>query len=277
MTTPEIFPDAGDRIEAAYSEIAAFINCATEDLDHAFRGLRTPEWVTPAHLTALTENTHALNEAARHAKNLDVSLRKLSDEALTSLRNCGAITIEQVVHLGAVLSGDATWLQDWRGQHDRTGGQNPAAEVVAEAMRRLFRRLRRPVTFGQTPDGGPSTDFGRAVQFALGAFQLPTDWRNPTRRAREKQRDFENRLRRCAISNQLRTSKQTTTEDPRKKLFTIEYEVDGTERVTVLRLVDRPEIPPLRLGDKKFSSGAELVRFACSWAECFHASTDNTD
>ena len=97
-------------------------------------------------------------------------------------------------------------MGEWSTEHDRRGGRNPAAYIVAEGIRRVFRRQRWAVTFGQT-EGFPSTNFGRAVEFSLRAFGLAANWRNPTSEAFKKQNAIEARLFEC----KLRRAKNSNT------------------------------------------------------------------
>lgn len=199
-----IFPaeecDGGD----PYREIARHVGCKEDDVWRAFQGLSVPEWEIPQHLDAVKSRTFALNAAARKAKDLQSAMDRLSNDELADLQVAGAVTIWQVEHLHMVLAGHATSLRDWHNNRNRRGGRNPGAYMAAEGIRRLYRRLRKKITFGQHPEGGPSTDFGRAVEFAIGEFGIRADWRNPAQESFGKQSRIQARLARCAHANALR-------------------------------------------------------------------------
>lgn len=199
MSVP-IFPAADGTEPDPYDRIAAHMKCPVEQVWNAFEWLDIPEWTTREHVGLVKQTTHELNDAARYAKNLCAALRRLSPEEHRGLIQAGAVTVEQVEHLQAVLAGDAANLQEWFKGRDTAGGRNPAAYIVAEGTRRLFRRLRRRITFGQHPAGGPSTDFGRAVKYALGEFGVRADWRRPAMAATEKQNEIQGRMARCAVA-----------------------------------------------------------------------------
>ena len=197
---PEIFEDGGEDANRPYVKIAEHLQCPVHVVWQGFSGLAIPEWSTPEHLDAVKATAHHLNETERRARNLLDALNELSQRDLEMLTQAGCVTVYQVEHLVGVLNGDADYVLRRANEHDRKGGRNPAAYIVAEAMRRIFRRLRRKITFGQTFDGYPSTKFGREVQFAIGEFGIRADWRRPARSAREKQDQIQGRLARCAMA-----------------------------------------------------------------------------
>jgi hypothetical protein len=146
------------------------------------------------HLDATKDITNAFNEAARHAKNLHRSITLMTPPQRRELDVAGCVTSFQLEHLADVLAQDALNLKEWSRNSIRTGGRNPAAYAVASGVRRLFRRMRRPNTFGRNTDGGPSTYFGRTVQFTIGAFGVKVDWQGPTKKGREKQEEVNERF-----------------------------------------------------------------------------------
>lgn len=196
-----IFPEAEDDGCEPFGSLAQHLGCHECDVHAAFRGVEVPEWNIPAHLSEVKATTHALNTAARHAKNLYQALGSLDESERADLLVAGCVTIHQVEHLLFVLTGNANGLQDWLKGRNRQGGRNPAAYAVGEGVRRLFRRSRRNITYGLSASGEPSTDFCRAVEFGLGAFGIKADWRGPARAAHDRQLGISNRhfqiLRRC--------------------------------------------------------------------------------
>ncbi|WP_146111583.1 hypothetical protein [Defluviimonas denitrificans] len=192
--TEDIFPESDDDGCEPFRSIAAHVHCSEDDVFAAFAGLPVPEWITPTHLQSVRAATQRWNEAARHARNLQHTLMRLTDHERVQLRVAGAVTVEQIAHLQSVLDGDAKNLNEWLTSQPRAGRENIAAAAVAEGIRRLFRRRRKRITFGQHPEGGPSTEFGRAVEFSIGAFGVLADWRRPAQKAKEKQDDIQGRL-----------------------------------------------------------------------------------
>lgn len=200
MTTlGEIFPPAEDDGCEPYRQIAKQLGCNEFQVSDAFAGLGVPEWTTPQHLSLLKVSATVLNDAARHAENLNRALCKLSETDLDDLIIAGCVTRFQIEHLRKTLHDDATRILRWADEYNRAGGRNPAAYIVAEGMRRLFRRLRKKITYGLGNDGAPSTEFGRAVKLAIGEFGIRADWRGPASKAFDKHASIQRRLMRCVL------------------------------------------------------------------------------
>lgn len=191
----EIFPQRNVE-NNPYQQIADHLGFSVEDIYAAYSGLHVPEWVSSEHLDDIKATTHTLNAASRHASNLLSCLRKLSPEQRELLVRKASPTEYQIELLIVTASEDAKNLGAYMGKHDRKGGSNPAAKVVAEGTRRLFRRARLEIKYGQHPEGGPSTKFGAAVEFSLGAFGIRSDWRRAAESAFIKQRRITERLQR---------------------------------------------------------------------------------
>jgi hypothetical protein len=192
------YPDAQHR--DPIQRIASRLGLSEDEL-YRLAGSIVPEWEVPRHLDAVKGNAKALNKAASHAVKLLESLRALSVEEEQDLRLRGCITPQQIEHLAAILRGDAADLMDWLKRRGRQGGRNPAPYLIAELVRRAFRRLRRPITFGEH-DGGPSTDFCREVEAALGDFGIRAHWKDPSGAAHKKQQAIEHRRLRMATRRQ---------------------------------------------------------------------------
>jgi hypothetical protein len=213
MTLPPVFPDVSDHTYEAHLAIAKRLGCDEFQVGAAFKRA-APQWITPAHFDALKQRTLALNEAARLADRLHKTMRRLPSDAIDNLISEGAITIPQIEYLGSLLSGESKNYDEWRNMRYSGGRTNPAANDIAEGMRRLFRRLRKPITFGQSDSGdGPSTEFGRAVEFALGAFGVNAHWRRAAEKAYRKQQKIEGRRCRCALWKFERDRDNTTRHD----------------------------------------------------------------
>lgn len=220
------------------------------------------------HLRLVRESTEGMNEAARHAANLVKAFSRLSSHEREHLVNVGAPTVVQIRYLASVLHGHAKSLEEWRRQPNQKGGRNPAAYQVAEATRRLFRRLRCPITFGQTPEGGPSTEFGCAVAHAIGAFRVSADWRRPAEAAFKRQKEIQYRLQRL---HDLRPKPVLL---PMPEEVEVDFEGRQPEREMVLRVRGRSDIPAHRVCTCRFKSGREMGDYAARWLQRLNTNPD---
>lgn len=277
MTSEDVFPDVEEGGQAlhAWSIISLRQQCTDDDVMHAFKHLQTPEWSTPQHLDAVKKSAHSLNEAARHASNLITTLRRLRPGVLEQLVISGAVTIWQLEHLFRVLSDDAESLGAYSNQFSRKGGQNPAAYLVAEGMRRLFRRLRRPITHGLDSGGGPSTDFGRAVEHAIGAFGLRADWRRPAEGAIETQRKINTRYERRRTAHVRKCGLDIGKEEVSLSGVSIKPISSAGGRAFRISLTNRDDIAPMVAAATMFKSGRDVRRFAMEWAARAQEHLDN--
>lgn len=195
---PHLFDEAAtERFSEACHNIAEKIDCDPLLVAREFDKLDLIESAKPEFLDILKKQTHKVNEAARHGENFLNALRRLPEDELKYYMETGYPTRYQIQLLVELLSGNYEALQGYRKRFKRTGGSNPAAHIVAFGVVRIFRRIRRKVTLGQSPEGGPSTDFGHAVRFALGEFGVRADWRRPAEAATRKYFAAEERLARC--------------------------------------------------------------------------------
>lgn len=271
MTDAPIFPEAEDDGCEPFRRIAANLGCDENLVHDAFRGLGMPEWEIPTHLDKVKKTTHSLNEAARHADNLLRTLRKMSQQERDNLTVAGAPTIHQIEFLRDTLSGDASTLKGWAKKRNRSGGRNPAAYIISEGMRRVFRRLRKTITYGNHPDGGPSTEFGRAVEFALGAFAVLADWRRPTEEASNKQGKIKARMVECQLEKHCKGQFHDAINSPDLMGIDIQAEREGGRLTYVVSLVDSPYIPPFRMHSKNVPNGRDITDYAAQWAASVRA------
>lgn len=269
--TDEIFPAAIDDAWEPHRQIGERLECDEYLVRDCFRGLGVPEWESPAHLDKVRKATHSLNEAARHADNLLRAMHRLSQPERESLIVSGAVTFHQIEFLRDILSGDATDLKTWLSKRKRGGGRNPAAYIVAEGMRRLFRRLRRPITFGIHSEGGPSTDFGRAVEYAIGVFGIHADWRRPAEKAAGKQNGIKARLAMCRFYKQQVERLKNPEANPDMSGIDIRAENVEGHRAYVISLTEHPEIPQLRIDLRNVPNGRDVIEIAHNWATSVRA------
>ena len=259
MTNPEIFPVTNDGYSNAINDIAKFVGAESILVNHCISTSGEVEYDTPGHLDAVNGVTHSFNDAARHAKNLHRALTLMTPSQRKELIVAGCASMYQIEHLADVLTQDAKSLQDWSRSRIRTGGKNLAAYGMAKAMRHLFRRLRREVTFGQDQGGGPSTDFGKTVQFTIGAFGIKADWRRPAQHERDFQRQINERFHRV----QGRRTKPILLKKPDE--VTINFENEDETRTYVMSVEGRNDIPPHRVCACRFKSGEEVANYAAVW------------
>jgi hypothetical protein len=195
------FPESSDDGCAPYRAIADYLNRAEYKLNcdeykvmDAFSGMRSPEWSTPIVKDNQKASTIALNRCALRVDQLIKAYSDLSQEDYQLSLQAGCVTIEQLRATHKAISSHGHTMGNWYSEGDRRGGRNIAAYTISEGIRRLFRRLRLPLTWGVSESGLPSTPFGRAVEFSLGEFGIISDWRGPTKDAWKKQKKIEGRL-----------------------------------------------------------------------------------
>ncbi len=195
-SSDELYPPLEGDGNEPFRDIGKFVGCDEWAVMDAFRGLRLPEWSTPEHQRALKNAAGNLNEAVRHAKNLARSLNRLSKNELELLIQAGTITPQQIEFLIRTMQQDADQIGGWRDELPSSTSRNHAAYIVSEGVRRLFRRLRKEISYGQSAEGGaPSGEFCKTVDFAIGAFGIVASWRGPAKEAWEKHLAIENRYR----------------------------------------------------------------------------------
>lgn len=278
MSETTLFPASESDVLHPLEEIARRLRCDSDIVASMFFGVGMPEWSTPEHLAAIKETTHAINEAARYAANLRNALLRLSSERQRMLIEAGAVTHQQIGYLLSQLSEDSADLDAYSARFNRAGGRNPAAHIVAEAMRRIFRRLRKPITYGQlSAGGGPSTEFGREVEFALGAYGLTADWRRPTEAAVNKQWKRDDRLRLCLAARQSKNGLKTGWKTLDLSGVKIESTTSNGGEAFLISLPSRPDIPALCASATMFKSGREVEEFAIGWASRVQLHDRNTN
>ncbi len=82
MTLPPVFPAAKERGLDPFQAIALSLKCEEHQVWSAFWRVELPEWTTPRHFNALRQRTIALNEAARIARSLHHTLRRLPTDLI---------------------------------------------------------------------------------------------------------------------------------------------------------------------------------------------------
>ena len=172
-----------------YQRLSQHWRVPEEMVYSAFRGLRTPEYVSSEHLSLVKRRATEVNAAAKAARKLALAMRELPENERHQFLVNGTPTVFQIECLADVLANHANNLENWQKTKNRRGGRNPGAHLVAEGVRRLFRRQRLRITFGQDSNG-PTTDFCRSVEAALGEFGIRHGWRQPARAAYLKQLDI---------------------------------------------------------------------------------------
>ena len=176
-----------------FEVIAEKLQCSKDSVYQAFSGLEIPDWSDPKHLDRIQGEMAALNRARLHTEKLIFRLNELSDSSRNGLQMSACPNSVQLGLLVKELSGQKEYLERFSRNQSRQGGRNPGAYIVAEGMRRLFRRQRWKITWGQV-EGFPSTKFGRAVEFGLNSFGILANWRGPTEEAFRRQVNISDRL-----------------------------------------------------------------------------------
>ena len=185
MTEPyDVFPPSENDCDRPFRDIAQRLKCDIWDYDSCWEGLTYPIWSNPEHYQQMRDATSAYNKAARSAINLFDAMKSLSSNDRDSLFNAGLVTLPQIRKLAERLESNALQMTEEQKVDGRQSNRNIAAHNIGISIHRLFQKLGKPITWGIT-DGGPSTDYGRAVEYALAAFNIKADWRRPAQSARD--------------------------------------------------------------------------------------------
>ena len=98
------------------------------------------------------------------------------------------IGLEELIELNDYLEWQLAQHNRWLEITPSKGGKNHEAHGLAEVVRQLFRHSGREITWGHN-EGRPSTEFGRAVEFALSAYGCDAAWEAPTKAAWKRRDD----------------------------------------------------------------------------------------
>ncbi|WP_298855765.1 hypothetical protein [uncultured Ruegeria sp.] len=265
----EIYPPSdGDGCQP-FRDIAAFLRCDFNTVVNAYQSLPIPEWSTPEHQKALKNAAGKLNKVVRHAENLIRSLNRLSNNELNSLIQAGTITPQQIEFLIQAMQQDADQIGNWRDELPSLTSRNHAAYIVSEGVRRLYRRLRKEVSYGQNADSGaPSGEFCKTVEFAIGSFGIVASWRGPAMEAWRKQHAIEDRYRLMRMKKHISDAHHASIH---KEIdlagVQIDYEGTGNSKLALVSIRERPDIPAIPLKLSWFSSGVEIQKYASEFAE----------
>ncbi len=268
-SSEEIFPPSDDDGCQPFRDIADYLGFNLNSVFNAYQGLPIPAWSTPEHQRALKNAAGKLNEAVRHAENLVRSLDRLSSRELSFLIQAGTITPHQIEFLIQKMQQDADQIVGRRDELPSSTSRNHAAYIVSEGVRRLFRRLRAEISYGQSADSGaPSGEFCKTVEFAIGAFGIVASWRGPAKEAWEKQLAIENRYRLMKMKKHILDAHLSSArEEINLSGVQIDYEGTGNNKRALVSIRERPDIPPIPLKLSWFSSGVEVKRYASELAE----------
>lgn len=250
--------------------IAKYIGCESEILKHSCRVWQDiPSASSPEYIDKLKSAAKARENGARFARGLATSLRDFSHLTGTNLMlppGCEGVTVEQIDLLEKALEDDCRYYLQWSRGYDRTGGRNPAAYVVAHLIRQVYFRLGKRITLGNN-DGLPSTDFGRAVEFALSEFKISSDWRRPAEDARKKFLQMEQEY----------LARQAETPEGEAVFPWIGIHIGemGGELYFTAHIFGRPDIPELWMPEVNFPSISEARRVSENWAvQCIAEGND---
>lgn len=274
MTDDDVFPmlhDGSTREEPwdhRYKPLAEILGCSIDDAADAFLFLEFPEYQTRHHLNIAKESISRFNKAIKPAQKLRDAVIDLTPDERQALIRSGTISLQQIDHLVAVLSGRANSLMDWYKNQDRRGGRVGATYTVAEGVRRAFRRNRRPITFGVSDDS-PTTDFGRAVERTIAAFGIRSDWRDSAHEAWSKQRSIEMRLSRIEVMQRQRKNLAAKYVLFSESRFIIRH-LDSSETPHMVQIYDRLDMSasPLTIDSGHFFAATPEATMAFeSWAK----------
>ena len=188
---PKIFQSP--KSENPFFAIARHLDCEEEIVSAILGRVYPPEWADARHLDDIKKNAHAANRLVRALEATAEAMAALSPDFREDLVGAGVVTLPQIQYALQRVNEDSKWLATVAGEFERTGGRNPGADLIAEGLRLLFQRLRRPVTWGIF-EGHPTGEFCRAVEFSIAEFGIRAGWRGPADRAYRKHLTRQNRL-----------------------------------------------------------------------------------
>lgn len=184
---PEPFPEAFDDGNKPFREIAEFLGCTEIEVLDAFKeaDVLVPEWVSKESLMYATQAAKNARQGERLANELVKVLRKMPEVDYLDFKHLELPTECQLMELHAQLKRDAEFYERTMETVDRTGGQDAQAHAIAQGVKQLFLDIGKKVTFGTMSElpSAPSTEFGRAVEFALSSFGSSANWRRPAQKA----------------------------------------------------------------------------------------------
>ncbi|WP_299739087.1 hypothetical protein [uncultured Roseobacter sp.] len=169
-----------------YAEIARFVGCEVALVESSFDNFGRPH--TSLASDVLTKHAEIYNQISSFLDKVEVvtkKLRALPSDVSASLELGGGITEAQLENYEDLISRVMERVQSKYSLLDRRGGKNWQAEQVARNMGKLFKEIEIELTFGHY-DGHPTTDFGRAVQFAFERLGVDANWREPTRKIAQR-------------------------------------------------------------------------------------------
>lgn len=152
------------------------VGCDIEKVASAFENITPPELYSRSKLSSLDLDYEYLEDAVKHSERLSKSISGLtSHSAVMFEREAGML----VVDLNRLVYSLIRCRDDVKGKKSgqrRTGGREPAADLVCQGLITLFSELGHDVTFGHR-ESDPSTFFGNAVMVSFEAFNIGSDWR----------------------------------------------------------------------------------------------------
>ncbi len=171
----EPFPD-DDSVDKAIVDLARYFGIGTDIIHAACKGLEPPNWVSPNNFSALKESVRSHNRCANLASELAQEMKKISQNERSNLISNGCVTAEQIEHLAHNLYSSKGYGEKFIRENPRAGGRRLDALVVAKIVLRVFRILEKRITISHV-SGIPNSEYAKAVEYALGSFNIKADWR----------------------------------------------------------------------------------------------------
>lgn len=167
--------------------LASYLGCEVRLVHVAFQPEIVPETLTKRYLDARATTLETLEQTLTAAERLQKRLARLPSSEIELMKANGIVAQQEIDALIDHLRAHSGILAEWKKAEDRSGGREPAAYVIARGIARAFKMQGRSVTWGvnQAQAGEPSTDFGRAVQFAFKVFGVEQDWKLPAGSAQQ--------------------------------------------------------------------------------------------
>jgi hypothetical protein len=144
---------------------------------------RSPHW-TRKRLDDDRELRKQVRRGSKQAADLAATVERLPKWLQGHVTVTFSATASSLHKLSRYLAWEATQGP----KVDRKGGFAPAPYVLAEGMRCLFPRLRRPILLEFVGENSPPrSEFSQAVESGLKAFGIPPCWQRPARTAWKRQ------------------------------------------------------------------------------------------
>ena len=167
-----------------FRQLSDFLNCDVLIVGRAFEKHPNPTELTRASMDEHSLSADELKRARIYCQKLVDVIEKLPSVLVGAIELDSGLDVETLRATKNKLKAWEETVEHWSIKRPRTGGREPAAEVILSALAEIFDEIQEPVTFGAKEEGSdpasfePSTNFCRAVKEAFYIYELKTNWRS---------------------------------------------------------------------------------------------------